>query len=57
MNSYLALVPDAPDAQQARDQVIIWQAEQQKRRPHRLRQPRLLRMTAAATNDISRRRF
>jgi tetratricopeptide (TPR) repeat protein len=30
MNSYLALVPDAPDAQQARDQVIIWQAEQRK---------------------------
>jgi tetratricopeptide (TPR) repeat protein len=30
MNSYLALVPDAPDAQQVRDQVIIWQAEQRK---------------------------
>jgi hypothetical protein len=30
MNSYLALAPDAPDAQQVRDQVIIWQAEQRK---------------------------
>jgi tetratricopeptide (TPR) repeat protein len=30
MRAYLELAPDAPDAQQARDQMIIWEAESKK---------------------------
>jgi regulator of sirC expression with transglutaminase-like and TPR domain len=32
MRAYLELVPDAPDAQRARDQLMIWEARLTKRR-------------------------
>jgi len=30
MQAYLELVPDAPDAQGARDQIVIWKAKLEK---------------------------